>query len=142
MKRSSIIAILSLFFVPAAAHQAQQRGEDPARKPSVVGVWQGRMDELPAVDLTIREDGSGLAGTVVFYRVTDEGNGPKVTGKAELALIDPRFDGSTLLFSFKRKDGAVLKAEMKLVGNDDAVLKPLDDPSAGEAMTVKMVRKK
>lgn len=142
MKRSSIIAILSLFFVPAAAQQAQQRTDLPARQSSVVGVWLGRMDELPAVDLTIREDGGSLAGTVVFYRVIDEGDGPKVTGKAELALIDPRFDGSTLVFSFKRKDGVVLKAEMKLEGNDDAVLKPLDDPSVGEAISVKMVRKK
>jgi hypothetical protein len=42
----------------------------------------------------------------------------------------------------KRKDGVVVKAQMKLVSHDDAVLKPVDHPSAGEEMSVKMVRKK
>jgi len=140
MKRSTIIAVLSLFFVQAAELYAQR--VDTSAKQSVVGVWQAKIDDLPSVDLDLREDGKSLAGTVVFYRVADDGDGPKVTGKAELALIDPRFDGTTLVFSYRRKDGVVQKARMKLVSNDEAVLKPVDHPSGGDEMSVTMVRKK
>ena len=142
MKISSLVAILSLLFVSPTTNLAQQRADGPVKQLSVVGVWSGKIEDLPGVDISIREEAGSLAGTVVFYRVTDEGNGPKVTGKAELALIDPRFDGSKLVFSFKRKDGVVVKAWMKLVSNDDALLKPVDDPSTDEGMTLNMVRKK
>lgn len=144
MKRSWIIVTLTLVSIlQVGVEGAERRGQALASaQKSVVGTWHGKMNELPAVDLTIAKDGDKLTGTAVFYVVVDEGNGPKVTGKAEHALMDPKFDGTTLTFSFKRGDGVVLKAQMKMLSNDDAVLKPLDDPSADEEMTVKMFRGK
>lgn len=142
MKRSWVIIVSSLLISSTTANSAQQRPDSAVKQASVVGTWQGKMEEVPAVVLVIKEDGDKLVGTVVFYRVTDEGDGPKVSGKAELLLIDPKFDGTMLSFSFKRADGVVVKAQMKLLNDHEAVLKPSNDPSREEGMTVKMVRDK
>jgi hypothetical protein len=141
--KGSFIATLTLVSLLQVGVQGNEKTQAVASAPqSVVGTWRGRMNDVPAVDLTITRDGNRLTGTAVFYVVVDDGNGPKVTGKAEHALIDPKFDGNALIFSFKRKDGSVFKAQMRLLNNGDAELKALDDPSADENTTVKMIREK
>src|SRR4030095_11688427 len=33
----------------------------------ILGVWEGRMNELPAVELMVRDDNGELSGTIVFF---------------------------------------------------------------------------
>jgi hypothetical protein len=53
----------------------------------IVGTWQGKMDEVPAVTLTVKDEGGKLSGTVTFYRIVDDGSGPKAEGKESVPLV-------------------------------------------------------
>jgi hypothetical protein len=64
----------------------------------IVGVWEGRMNELPAVELTVRDGDGGLGGTIVFFFQRKDTGVWKVERQAEEPLIDSRFDGKTLSF--------------------------------------------
>ena len=42
-----------------------------------------------------------LSGTAVFYKILDDGSGPKVAGKDTSALINAKFEGKTFSFEVK-----------------------------------------
>lgn len=56
---------------------------------SIVGTWTGKVNDQPAVELTVRGDSGPLEGTIVLYR-PERGS--------EEPLVDPRFDGRILSF--------------------------------------------
>src|SRR5437764_1382013 len=64
----------------------------------IVGVWEGRMNDLPAVELTVRDDNGHLAGTIVFFFQRSDTGTWKVERQNGEPLIDPTFDGKTLFF--------------------------------------------
>ncbi|HEU4387069.1 MAG TPA: hypothetical protein VFV34_04690, partial [Blastocatellia bacterium] len=86
----------------------QQRSEEKRHSTtqnSVVGNWEGKLEDIPAVEIKFRLEGDRLAGTAVFY-VVDPGAGAVVKGeKAEAELIEPRVEGMLVTFKIKRKDG-------------------------------------
>src|SRR5215510_11059452 len=47
----------------------------------IAGIWEGKTEGVPAITLTIKDDGNKLSGSVTFYRIENDGNGPTVTGK-------------------------------------------------------------
>src|SRR5688572_28627267 len=70
----------------------------------VVGVWEGKMNELPAVDLTVREDNRGLGGTITFYFQRKDTGVWKVERQGAEPLVDSRFDGKTLSFNISHEN--------------------------------------
>jgi len=74
------------------------------RTPPIVGVWEGRMNELPAVELIVRDDDSGLTGTIVFFFQRKDTGTWKVERQNDEGLIDPIFDGKTLSFKISHAD--------------------------------------
>jgi hypothetical protein len=74
----------------------------------VAGTWRGKMYDLPAITLTVKDDGGKLSGTIVFYflhRNTEHDPWQvDMTHATPLALIDPEFDGKTLRFRVSHKE--------------------------------------
>jgi len=110
---------------------------------TISGQWQGkfpspdgtsvRPDDPPGVDLAIEHKGDRLSGSAVFYLIGDKGNGPEVIGKDEVAIIDPRFDGSSLTFGVRVKDRPEenkIEMQMTLTSRTEANLVDVADPSA------------
>ena len=92
-------------------------------------------DNPVAVEVVVKSEGSKLSGTVIFYVIVDQGNGPRVQGKVESALIDPRFDGTMLMFSVKAKGPEADKEvktemQMKLTNDNEAELENVGDTTA------------
>ena len=73
----------------------------------VAGTWRGRMYDLPAVVLTVRDDGRKLSGTILFHFLhrNTEHDPWQVDTKHSipLPLIDPKFDGKTISFQVSHK---------------------------------------
>ena len=115
----------------------------------VAGKWRGDKRGVPWVTLNVTETNGQLGGTAVFY-ILDRSEGtdpPKVLGKQEVELVNPKLNGDTLTFQVRNKHGEVtlnpsggeaLEFQMTIKGND-ANLRPMDNP---DAMEVKMVRQK
>lgn len=73
---------------------------------TITGVWRGQMDNLPAVTITIRDEGGRLSGAILFFmhvRATE--NDPWTSRPATTAepILDPVFDGKTLHFMVSHK---------------------------------------
>jgi hypothetical protein len=74
-------------------------GGSCARTPNpIVGVWEGRMNELPAVELTVREDNGQLGGAIVFFFQRKDTGTWKVERQNGEPLTEATFDGKALSF--------------------------------------------
>ncbi|MBA3713437.1 MAG: M56 family metallopeptidase [Pyrinomonadaceae bacterium] len=117
---------------------------DVSAERSIVGVWQGKFPDCadagcpPALDLTVKADGSELSGLAIFYVVINGDDGPKVKDKVEASLLDARFDGTTLSFKVKTKSGGALSFEMKLVADNECELRNL---SVDDSSVFRMLKK-
>jgi hypothetical protein len=76
-------------------------GTATAANSPIAGTWQGKTGDVPAVTLTVKDEGGKLSGSAVFYKILDDGSGPKVAGKDTSALINAKFEGK--IFSFEVK---------------------------------------
>ena len=131
MKTRGVILIAALASGPLAA-------ESP-----VAGTWQGKLDGVPAVTLTVKEDGAAWSGTIVFYKILDDGSGPRVTGKDTSVLVKPKLEGKVLSFQVKDPNEALIGFQMELTGNDEGELKGKATQTAGGAPSpVKMTRER
>ena len=64
---------------------------------SIEGVWRCQMEGLPAVTLTVTEEGGTLTGAVLFYLHKHEPGQPvSATPGVPEPLLNPRFDGKSL----------------------------------------------
>jgi hypothetical protein len=143
---STVASALFLMSLTALVCPVSLAGQAAKPRHDVVGRWQGKFpaeqvngaldaDNPVAVEVVVKSEGSKLSGTVVFYVIVDQGNGPRVQGKVESALIDPRFDGTTLMFSVKAKGPEAdkeVKTEMrmKLTNDNEAELENVGDTTA------------
>lgn len=102
MKTRTFATLLALL-LGAGLNFAQNTQAPPA---SLVGVWRGQMDNLPAVTLTIRNEGGKLSGAIMFFlHVRATVNDPWTSRPATAAepILDPVFDGKTLTFLVSHK---------------------------------------
>jgi hypothetical protein len=76
------------------------------------GVWQGKLDGLPAVELTLADDAGDVGGTVVFHLVLKDGGAAHVASTEPHTLIHPHVDGETLTFQVIRGSGSNEVLEM------------------------------
>ena len=130
MRSRGLILIAALASGPLAA-------ESP-----IVGTWQGKMDGVPAVTLTVKEEGPGWTGTIVFYRLVDEGSGPQVAGKDTRILVDPKLEGKVLSFQVKdQNDNALIGFQFELTGADEGELTgKAKETGGGAPPSIKMTR--
>jgi hypothetical protein len=115
----------------------------------IEGTWRGRIHDLPAVVLTVKDDGGKLSGTILFYfmRRKTEHDPWQVDTKHSipLPLIDPRFDGKTISFQVSHKEAHPPRTlndppssfQMRLTGKGEAELRNL---SENQGPGLKMVR--
>src|SRR3954452_10678187 len=65
----------------------------------VAGTWEGKTNDLPSVELTIRDEGGRLNGTIAFYFQTRTDDGKWRLGpKSEGPLLSPKLNGNILTF--------------------------------------------
>jgi len=117
-------------------------GSAAAESP-IVGTWQGKVDGVPAVTLTVKEDGAAWSGTVVFYKILDDGSGPRVTGKDTSVLVNPKLEGKVLSFQVKGQNDTLIGFQMELTGSGEGELKGKATQTGGGAPPpVKMTRER
>jgi hypothetical protein len=90
----------------AAAMFASQAGAATATAGTWTGVWQGTLDGLPAVELTLADDGGEVGGTIVFHLILKKDGPPHVASTEPHTLIRPRVEGDTLTFQVIRGNGS------------------------------------
>ena len=117
---------------------------------SFAGRWEGRMNNLPGIDLNIREHDGKITGKAVFYfQERSDPNGPWQT-KAEypVPLLVPRAEGKVLTFEVEhhkchncKELDANAKFRMKLTGLNEARLWRLQEGKAPSGEGLRMVRR-
>jgi hypothetical protein len=139
MKRKlTVLTLLSVIGLCAIANGSEKNLQKRSRE-SLVGIWKGKFEETPAVDIALKVKGDTLVGTVVFYMVEEAGVA-KSTDKLE--LLQPSFDGNVLSFQVKRKDGSFFKGRIKFIAENEAVLHPGDEARPGDARAISLTREK
>jgi len=129
---SIVIGLFSVVFLTAATSP-------------FVGTWEGQMNDLPGVDLTINEIAGEISGVIGFYsqmRGTD-GKWQVEGDNYTQPLLSAKVEGRNLAFEFahhKSHDspefGPNVKFHMELVGPNEARLYRGDDRAS-----IKLIRR-
>jgi hypothetical protein len=71
--------------------------------PSLEGTWEGKMNDLPAIELKINNSSGKVSGTLLFYfqERTDPREPWHVTGGKPALLLVPHVDGNILTFELQ-----------------------------------------
>ena len=129
MKRRMLRATSAIFLGCASIAFAQS---------PIAGTWQGRIHDLPAIRLTLRETSGRLSGNIVFYMIRNDGSGYYEDSKSAgppTELTNLRFDGRTLTFEVSHRqahppstlnDTEPVRFQMDLTGKDEGRLKRLN----------------
>ena len=116
---SLTLAALSITASTANAQTAAQSIDKPFIHPKWTGVWQGTLDGVPAVTLTLADDAGEANGTIVFHAIKNE-NGHAYSFSTEPhTLIHPRVEGNTLSFQVIRGNGSAEVLNMSAELNND-----------------------
>ena len=116
-------------------------------KSPFAGTWEGKINGLPGIDLTIEDAGGKISGVVGFYFQLRGDDGKwRVADKYTVPLLAPRVEGRTLEFEMihhKRHGsdelGPNAKFRLELSGADEASLRKLEDrPDGGPGL--KLIR--
>lgn len=121
-------------------------------KSSFTGVWEGKMNDLPGIDLKIEEAGGKISGHIIFYyQERSDPNGPwRTTAEYPATLLAPHVEGKTLTFEAQHHKchecaelGPNAKFRMELVGPNEARLWNLlnEDPGKDPGPGMKLVRR-
>lgn len=116
-------------------------GGSAAAESPLAGTWQAKLDGVPAVTLTVKEDGRGWSGTIIFYKILDDGSGPRVAGKDTCVLVSPKLEGQVLSFQVKDQSDALIGFQLELTGNGEGELKgKTTQTGGGGPPPIKMTR--
>jgi hypothetical protein len=107
----------------------------------IAGTWQGKMGDVPVVTLTVKDDHGKLVGTVIFYKIVDNGNGPQVADKSSTEMIDAKLEGKVFSFLSKGSQGELSSYQMELTGKNEGKFKgKATVRGGGEAPEIRMIR--
>jgi hypothetical protein len=101
MKNKIIIAVACVAIAAACAALAE-----PPDRAQWVGVWQGKLDELPSVTLTLAQDTGELEGTLVLNIIEKQEGQARIAAIEPYVLVHPQVDGNNLNFAVKKIDGS------------------------------------
>jgi len=96
------LPILCAFLALAGATLAQ-----PNSNSNWTGVWQGELEGLPSVILTLATDDGSLQGTLVLNGINTDDGGPHIAVRETHSLLQPKLNGSTLSFGVKGLRGSM-----------------------------------
>jgi len=66
---------------------------------AVTGVWRAQMDGVPALVMTISDEGGSLTGAALFYLIRhNDGQPPRSSAGIPEPMFNLKFDGKTLDF--------------------------------------------
>jgi hypothetical protein len=108
------------------------------RNAAVAGVWRGEMDGLPAIVMTVSDEGDELTGAVLFYLIRrDEGQPARSSPGTPEPMFHLKFDGRVLNFqvSHRRAHGARTENDrpvsfrLKITGPNEGILVREQDES-------------
>jgi hypothetical protein len=120
MKISNVFAIAAVCASTwAALGQA-------ATESSWIGVWNGTLEGLPGVILTLADNHGQLGGTIVFNGIIGRSPHPHIGLTDTLMVANPQLKGDTLLFQVTRSDGKELQSAVKLINNKQAEMRCLN----------------
>jgi hypothetical protein len=145
---SICVAIVMLAIASPATTLTQPSASSNASVALVLGIWRCQMEGLPAVTLTLTNEGGTLTGAVLFYLHRREpGQLVTATPGVPEPLFNPTFDGKTLTFQVSHRrahppgslDDAPVTFSLKLDGTDKAELanESANDPNAPEYVLMK-----
>ena len=104
MKSRDVLAGVVLAMMATSGWAAAGGANRGAGAAPIEGVWRCQMEGLPAVTLTVTEEGGTLTGAVMFYLHTREPGQPvNATPGVPEPLLNPRFDGKTLRFQVSHR---------------------------------------
>lgn len=133
--------LLSVFLTLSAAAAA---ADSP-----FAGTWDGSVNDLPAVELTVRHDGDRISGSIAFYFQTRGDDGKWKAGeKTTLPLLSPKIEGRVLTFEtihHKRHGSPELgpnnRYRVDFVGGSEARLRILKDQPQDNDSGLKLTRR-
>ncbi|HKN25464.1 MAG TPA: hypothetical protein VJX72_11510 [Candidatus Acidoferrum sp.] len=146
---AALAAGATLLIEPSSA-VAQSPAEVPTNS-SFAGTWEGKMNDLPGIDLKIEAKGGNISGTIVFY-YQERSNADEpwhVAGEAPTPLLAPLVEGRTLTFEVQRHKchGCTelipnVKLRMELTGPNEARLWKLENQDTNKDLGpgLKLVR--
>ncbi len=112
---------------------------EPAPRSPWVGVWQGELDGLPGVTITLGDDAGDIGGTVVFNVIMKENGAPHIGGRDAHVLTHIHIQGEDLAFEVLRLgDNRQLHFKIHKTASNKAQLH-CDDCGEGVS-TTEMVR--
>lgn len=94
-----------------------------ANESPIEGTWQGEDRGVPVVTLKIKDDHGKLSGTVVFYRIVDNGGGPQAEARDSVEMLDPKLEGNIFSFQTKGSQGELVSYQMELTGKNEGKFK-------------------
>jgi hypothetical protein len=147
----AVLAIVAMFLVEPSPLVAQSAARVP-EKSSFAGTWEGKMNDLPGIDLKIDEAGGRVSGSIVFYyqERSNENEPWHTAGESPVALLVPHVEGKTLTFEVQHHKchgctelGPNVKFRMELTGPNEARLWKLEnqDTSKDLGPGLKLVRR-
>jgi len=98
MKYRSILASIAMMMLAIGCF-SQSGAVNKANAAPILGVWRCQMEGLPAVTLTVTDEGGSLTGAVLFYlHRRDPGQPVTAAPGVPEPLFNPTFGGKTLTF--------------------------------------------
>jgi hypothetical protein len=125
-----------LLIIATAIYVAAQLCASVHAKSSFAGTWEGKMNNLPGIDLKIEETGGKISGIATFYyQERSDANAPwHVAGEHPVPLLTPNVEGNTLTFEVQHHKchscpelGPNVKFRMEVTGPNEARLWKLGD---------------
>jgi hypothetical protein len=105
-------------------------------KSSFAGTWEGRMNDLPGIDLKIEDTDGKISGVMIFYfQERSDASAPwHVASESPVPLLVPHLEGKTLTFEVQHHKchtcpelGPNVKFRMELAGQNEVLLWRLDN---------------
>jgi biopolymer transport protein ExbD len=128
--------------LPVAAQSAPATQGTLSLKSEFAGTWKGKLNGLPAIDLTIRQDESKISGDIVFhFQERADVNSPwRVTAEHAVPLLSTHVTGKSLTFEVEhhvchgcKELGPNVPFRMELASINEARLTRLGDYGADGA---------
>ena len=140
-RNSTAVALLLVILLSVVAESSESKLQSRTKE-SITGLWKGKTEEAPSVDIALKVEGGILTGTATFYYVETTGGEAAVKSTTKSELIEPSFDGSILMIKVKRKDGSYFQAKMKFVADNKAELTPVSDNKVSDLWSIPLFREK
>lgn len=139
---NTVFTLFMAVIAPICVHGQITTAETSANQDTAgfVGVWQGELDGLPSVILTLATDDGSLQGTLVLNGINDNGGSPHIAVRETHSLLHPRLSGTTLSFAVNglRRSRGTMNFTVERTSGTNAKIRCLN--CGDDAPTVEITR--